>query len=82
MAHFAIRAGSEEIGVLFDPQYPVAILWEPPARSARDEFVCIEPMSALTDALNLAHAGKYKELQTIAPGAEWTGSFYIQPKGL
>jgi aldose 1-epimerase len=38
-------------------------------------------MVAITNALNLAHKGVYKELQTIAPGGSWQESFWITTKG-
>ena len=44
-------------------------------------FICFEPMAGISDALNLAHAGKYKELQYIQPGGTWQESFWIKPSG-
>ena len=44
-------------------------------------FIAFEPMAAITNALNLAHKGVYKELQTIAPGGSWQESFWITTKG-
>jgi hypothetical protein len=50
------------------------------APAGRD-FICFEPMAGITNALNLAHRGVYKELQTIAPGGVWQESFWIKPSG-
>jgi aldose 1-epimerase len=44
-------------------------------------FIAFEPMVAITNALNLAHKGVYKELQTIPPGGSWEESFWITTKG-
>ena len=44
-------------------------------------FICFEPMAGISDALNLAHAGKYKELQYVQPGGAWQESFWIKPSG-
>ena len=44
-------------------------------------FICFEPMAGITNALNLAHKGGYKELQYIKPGAMWQESFWIKPSG-
>jgi aldose 1-epimerase len=44
-------------------------------------FIAFEPMAAITNALNLAHKGVYKELQSIAPGGSWEESFWIRVKG-
>jgi aldose 1-epimerase len=43
--------------------------------------VAFEPMAAITNALNLAHKGVYKELQSIEPGGWWEESFWIRPRG-
>jgi aldose 1-epimerase len=44
-------------------------------------FIAFEPMVAITDALNLAQKGVYKELQTIPPGGSWEESFWVSAKG-
>ena len=53
----------------------------PPTRASDPNFICFEPMAGISDALNLAHAGKYKELQYIQPGGTWKESFWIKPSG-
>jgi aldose 1-epimerase len=53
----------------------------PATSRATPNFVCFEPMVAITNALNLAHKGVYKELQSIAPGAKWQESFWVKPAG-
>jgi aldose 1-epimerase len=50
-----------------------------PAQSPN--FICFEPMAGITNALNLAHKGVYKELQSIKPGGTWQESFWIKPSG-
>jgi aldose 1-epimerase len=52
----------------------------PNALNARN-FVCFEPMAGITNAMNLAHTGVYKELQYIQPGGTWQESFWIRPSG-
>ena len=44
-------------------------------------FVAFEPMVGITDSMNLAHKGLYKELQSIPPGGSWQESFWLRPKG-
>lgn len=44
-------------------------------------FIAFEPMAAITNALNLANKGVYKDLQSIAPGGSWEESFWITTKG-
>jgi aldose 1-epimerase len=81
-ASFFLRAGSKSIQIAFGPKFPVAILWEPPVRGgAANEFVCVEPMAGVTNAINLNHAGKYPDLQMIGPEQTWTESFWITPSG-
>ena len=44
-------------------------------------FICFEPMAGITNAMNMAHKGTYKELQYIKPGGTWQESFWIKPTG-
>ena len=57
----------------------------PPAEGApaptTKGFIAFEPMVAITNALNLAQKGVYKDLQTISPGGSWEESFWITAKG-
>jgi hypothetical protein len=51
-----------------------------PAPTTRG-FIAFEPMVAITNALNLAHKGVYKDLQSIPPGGSWEESFWVTTKG-
>jgi aldose 1-epimerase len=44
-------------------------------------FIAFEPMVGITDALNLAQKGVYKELQMIPVGGSWEESFWVTTKG-
>ena len=44
-------------------------------------FIAFEPMVGITDSMNLAHKGLYKELQSIPPGGTWQESFWLRPSG-
>lgn len=44
-------------------------------------FIAFEPMVAITNALNLAQSGAYRDLQTIPPGGSWEESFWVTTKG-
>jgi aldose 1-epimerase len=49
---------------------------------ARDRnYICFEPMAGITDSMNLAQKGLYKELQSIPPGGTWQESFWLRPSG-
>jgi aldose 1-epimerase len=52
-----------------------------PAGQPNKGFIAFEPMVAITDALNLAHKGVYKDLQSIPPGGSWEESFWVTTKG-
>lgn len=45
------------------------------------DFVCLEPMAGITNAMNLAHRGIYNELQYIPPGGTWEEKFRIRMTG-
>jgi len=64
---------------VFGPNYRAVVVYSP-GGSGRD-FICFEPMTGITDALNLAHRGLYKELQSIPPGQTWQESFWVKPSG-
>jgi aldose 1-epimerase len=42
-------------------------------------FIAFEPMAGITNSMNLAHKGLYKELQSVAPGGTWQESFWLRP---
>ena len=77
----------QRLDVELGPKYRAAVVYAPkgPARNAdgapRGDFVCLEPMVGITNAMNLAHRGEYGELQSIPPGAMWEESFRIRPSG-
>ena len=81
-AVFSIESGEKKIELVFGPQYPVAVIWEPASPPGRPmNFLCVEPMTAITNGVNLHHQGKYPGLQMVAPDGKWTGSFWIRPVG-
>jgi len=82
-AHFSIEAAGRAVEVAFGPKYTVAVVWEPaPPPGRTREFICFEPMTAITDGANLAHQGKYPELQSIPAGGRWTESFWVRASGI
>jgi len=54
------------------------VVWEPAQPAS---FICVEPMTGVTNAINLNHVGKYPALQTIPAGGQWAESFWIRPRG-
>jgi aldose 1-epimerase len=81
-ARFYIKAGNAVVETSYGPKYPAAVVWSPNQNGAPQPFICFEPMTNITNAANMAGAGKYPMLQTVAPGARWTESFWIKASGL
>ncbi|MGA2118001.1 MAG: aldose 1-epimerase [Bryobacteraceae bacterium] len=77
IARFWCEGVRERVTVAYGPRYSTAVVFAPKGR----DFLCLEPMSAVTNAFNLAHAGVFPNLQTIPPGGEWRESFRIVPSG-
>jgi aldose 1-epimerase len=74
---FSVEGRGKKIEVIFGPEYQVAVIFAPPGQN----YVCFEPMSAVTNGINLAHEGRYPELQTVAAGGQWQESFWVRPSG-
>jgi aldose 1-epimerase len=72
---FRIESSGQRIEVRFGSKYPVAVVYAPAGKS----FVCIEPMTAFTNAFNLEHAAIKAELQSIEPGGTWRELFSVKP---
>ena len=93
-ASFSVTGKKQKVTLEFGPKYHAAVLFSPnpknaappnpqqPPRPPQDpNFICFEPMAAITDAMNLAQAGKYSGLESITPGGVWEESFWIVPSG-
>jgi aldose 1-epimerase len=76
-ATMTVVGKSQRIDVVLGPNYRATVIWAPKP----GEFICIEPMAGITDALNLAHKGIYKDLQSITPSGTWQEAFEIRPSG-
>jgi aldose 1-epimerase len=84
-----VKGRSQQLDVVLGPRYRVAVVFAPRPSDEPDatgvvqdrNFVCFEPMVGITNAMNAAHEGLYKELQSIPPGGQWEESFWIRPRG-
>jgi aldose 1-epimerase len=74
---FWVEGAGRRISVRFGPKFPIAVVYAPQDRNV----ICFEPMTAITNAFNLAHAGVYKDLPLIPPGETWKESFWIRASG-
>jgi aldose 1-epimerase len=73
-----VKGKSERVDVSFGPNYKAVVVYAPGSRSP---FICFEPMTGITDAMNLAQKGKYSELQSVAPRGTWQESWWIKITG-
>jgi aldose 1-epimerase len=91
-ATMSVRGRKQRLDVTVGAGYRSVVIWAPspsgtgrggqgPSPPAERNFICFEPMASITNALNMAHRGTYKELQTIAPGGKWRERFWITPSG-
>ena len=60
---------------------PALPLTAPEAVVPQRGFVAIEPMAGISNSMNLAHKGLYRELQSVPAGGHWEESFWIEPAG-
>ena len=79
-ATMALIGKSQRLEVSVGPNYRAMVIWAPKT-AANPNFICFEPMAGVTNALNLAHKGIYKELQHVQPGATWSESIWVRPSG-
>jgi aldose 1-epimerase len=94
-ASFTVAGKRQRVTVQLGPKFLTAVIYAPKPKNAEPQaastrlperppqgdsnFICFEPMAAITDAVNLNQAGKYPKLQSIAPGGTWEESFWIVP---
>lgn len=62
------------------PPVPLSAKDQSPAPPARG-FVAFEPMAGITNSMNAAQKGQYKDLQSIPPGGSWEESFWVKATG-
>ena len=82
LAHMIVRGKGQQLDVMLGPNWRSVVVWAPnPGPQNDPNFIAFEPMAGITDAMNLAHKGLYKELQSIPPGGTWEASFWVKPSG-
>ncbi|MCU0227265.1 MAG: aldose 1-epimerase [Bryobacterales bacterium] len=74
MATFSVSGGGRRLSVVYGPQYPVAVVYAPRGQ----EFICFEPMTGVTNQLNLAAEGKYPPLPEAPAHGVWKESYWIR----
>jgi aldose 1-epimerase len=77
-AVMSVKGRAQRLDVSMGPNYRAVVIFAPgPDRG----FICFEPMAGITNAMNAAHKGLYKELQNIPAGGTWEESFWVRPSG-
>ena len=86
-----VKGKSQQLDVVVGPNYRAMVIYAPkpgagrggaPAPAAANRnFICFEPMVGITNAMNLAHKGRYTELQSVPPGGIWEESFWVRASG-
>ena len=76
-ATMSVVGKSQRLDIVVGANFRSVVIWAP----AGSSFICVEPMASITDALNLAQKGIYKELQSVPAGGTWQESFWIRPSG-
>ncbi|HUP41254.1 MAG TPA: aldose 1-epimerase [Vicinamibacterales bacterium] len=71
-----LRGKTQRLDVALGANYRAVVIYAP-----KGDFICIEPVVAIINGLNLAHKGLYKDLQSIPPGGVWQESFWVRPSG-
>ena len=75
-ATMTLKGKAQQVDVVFGPKFRAVVVY-----SGAPGSVALEPMAGITNAMNLAQRGLYKDLQSIAPGEFWEESFWVRPKG-
>lgn len=78
LAVMSVKGRAQRIDVSVGPNYRAIVIYAPGSDRG---FVCFEPMVGITNAMNAAQKGLYKELQSIPPGGTWEESFWVRPSG-
>ena len=85
LSTMSLRGKAQRLDVVLGAHYRAVVIYAPKPAPGQDalarNFVCIEPVAGIINALNLAHKGLYKERQSIPPGGIWQESFWVRPSG-
>lgn len=91
-AVMTLKGKSQRLDVMLGRNYRAVVIYAPkPATGSapagrggaaqNGNFICLEPVAGIINALNLAHRGLYSELQYVPASGTWRESFWIRPTG-
>jgi len=82
----SIRGRKQQVDVMVGPKFKTMLVLSrstltPSTATPSRGTVAIEPMAGISNSMNLAQRGLYKDLQSIPPGGFWEESFWIRATG-
>jgi aldose 1-epimerase len=77
LGHVVMQGKTQKIEVLYDKGFDYAIVYAPLIKT----LICAEPQTGPTNAFNLQHEGKFKNLIVLAPGKTFGATFWLAPSG-
>jgi aldose 1-epimerase len=75
----SLKGKGQQLDVVIGPKFRTILVYTKAAGPKGS--VAFEPMAGISNSMNMAQKGLYKELQTIEPGGSWEESFWVRPKG-
>ena len=82
LATMSLKGKSQQLDVVLGPKFKtILVLSRASDNRGGKGTVAFEPMAGISNSMNMAQKGLYKELQTIEPGGFWEESFWVRPKG-
>ena len=81
LATMSLKGKTQQVDVVLGPKFKTILVLSRVGGGQGRGTVAFEPMAGISNAMNLAHRGLYKDLQTIEPGGSWEESFWVRPKG-
>ncbi len=77
LGHYWVKGKTEKVELVFGKGLNFGHVYAPLDKS----IICMEPETAVTNAFNLNHQGKFPDLIVLAPGKTFKASFWIVPSG-
>jgi len=77
MGHYWAKGKTEKVELVFGKGLNFGHVYAP----LNDSIICMEPETAVTNAFNLNHQGKFPDLIVLEPGKTFKASFWIVPSG-
>jgi aldose 1-epimerase len=79
----SVRGRKQQLDVMIGPNFKTILVLSrvgtPPTPAPGT--VAFEPMAGISNSMNLAQKGLYKDLQSVAPGGFWQESFWVRATG-